>query len=143
MMRYGAVLLVVLLGACSSSDNMSRNFGVSRTAAADTTAAPLMPLSMPPGMSDRPQRPNSLMIASQGSNNAAAATPAPSSAGQAALMDAAGPESDPSIRRSIDENAGMVYPGADFTNQLLNWTPPPGYRPLTQQSKGGWLSGLF
>ena len=143
MMRYSTVLLLLLLGACNSDDSMTRNFGVSRNSSPDTAAAALMPLSVPPGMANRPQRGNSLTAANPSGTNGAAADQAPPSEGQEALVDAAGPSVDPGIRRSIDENSGMVYPGADFVNQVMNWSPPPGYHPLAQQSSGGWLSGLF
>jgi hypothetical protein len=142
-MRYGTVLLILLVGACNNDDSMTRNFGVSRNSTPDTAAAPLMPLSVPPGMASRPQRPSPLVTANQTGPNGAPADQAPLSQGQEALLDAAGPSADPGVRRSIDQNSGMVYPGADFVNEVMNWSPPPGYRPLTKQSSGGWLSGLF
>src|ERR1700760_1361153 len=111
-MRYGTVLLILLVGACNNDDSMTRNFGVSRNSSPDTAAAALMPLSVPPGMASRPQRPSPLGTASQGgTNGSVSANQAPLSEGQEALVDAAGPSADPGVRRSIDENSGMVYPG--------------------------------
>ena len=32
----------------------------------------------------------------------------------------------------------------NFVDQLMSWTPPPGYTPLiTQGAKGGWFSRMF
>ena len=65
------------------------------------------------------------------------------SAGQNALLEAAGPAAPGDIRRLVDENAGAVSLGPAFAEHVMDWTPPPGYTPLTAPAKQGWFSRLF
>src|SRR5262249_3767419 len=126
-MRVWPCLLVLTLAACGSS-GMTRNFGVSRDAAPETMAATRVPRSTQPELATRPTRP----IASGGSSSNAQPTPdqAPASAGEEALVQAAGPASDAHVRTEINEKSGMVYPTPEFVDRLMNWTPPPGYTPI-------------
>jgi hypothetical protein len=136
-MRLGLVLTVLSLAACSD-DGMSRNFGLARDSAPDTVAATQMPLSMPPSLALRPTRPGAPVP-----RQTSPAEPAVGSAGQDALLQAAGPGATADIRQLINENSGMIDPGPEFTDRLMNWTPPPGSTPLSQPAKKGWLSGIF
>jgi len=65
------------------------------------------------------------------------------SSGQHALLEAAGPSAPGDIRQLVDQNAGAISLGPGFAQQVMNWTPPPGYTPLTAPPKQGWFSRLF
>jgi hypothetical protein len=136
-MRFGLILTVLSLAACSD-DGLTRNFGLARDAAPDTVAATQMPLSTPPSLALRPTRPGG-----QAPRQTAPAEQVVGSAGQDALLQAAGPSATADIRQLINENSGMIDPGPEFTDRLMNWTPPPGSTPLSQPAKKGWLSGIF
>ncbi len=139
-MRRLPLLLILLLAGCGD-DSMTRNFSLSRDAAPENMAATRMPLSMPPGLAMRPARPGALVPTqsdSQGTDQSAG------SAGQDALVEAAGPASSSDIREVINENAGLVYPDPSFVDRLLSWTPPDGYTPVIgPPPKGGWFSRIF
>jgi len=139
-MRRSPFLLVLLLAACGSND-MTRNFSMSRDAAPETMAATQMPLSMPPSLTARPIRPSTL---GAGRGGAQEADQAAGSVGQNALLEAAGPPADANIRTVINQKSGLVYPGPAFVDQLMNWQRPPGQAPIiTQWSGGGWFSRMF
>lgn len=141
-MRYGLVVLVLLLAACGQSGD-TRNFSLSRDSAPETIGATQMPLSMPPDLAMRPKRQGALPPKSQPAD-ASQADQSTGSAGQDALLDAAGgPSGSSDIRSQIDESSGLVYPKPDFVDRVMNWAPPPGYQPLATQASKGWFSGLF
>jgi hypothetical protein len=105
-------------------------------------ASTRVPLSTPPELATRPTRP--IAIGGSSSNAQPATDQAPASAGEAALVEAAGPAPDPHVRTAINEKSGMVYPSPEFVDRMMNWTPPAGYTPIiTQGSKGGWFSRIF
>lgn len=137
-MRFGPLLMLPLLAACSD-DSMTRNFTLSRDSAPQTVASTMMPLSAPPNLTVRPTRPG----APPPQGDARQPEQAAGSAGQDALVQAAGPSATADIRTVINENAGMVYPGPGFVDALINWSPPPGYTPLTAPARRGWFSRLF
>jgi hypothetical protein len=137
-MRFGSVLVVLMLAACAD-DSMTRNYGLGRDAAPETMASTQMPLSMPPTLAIRPGRPG----APTSQTNERQPPQAVGSAGQDALVQAAGPSAAADIRMLINENSGMVYPSSSFVDAVMNWTPPPGYTPLTAPARNGWLSRLF
>jgi hypothetical protein len=140
LMRYLPMLSVLLLVACSD-DSMTRNFSLSRDNAPETIASTQMPLSVPPQLATRPSRPGAIMPKE---GDTQPADQAAGSAGQDALVEAAGPAAPADIRNTINENSGLVYPGPGFVDQLMAWTPPPGYTPvITQAPKGGWFSRMF
>jgi Protein of unknown function (DUF3035) len=141
LMRYLPVLSVLLLAACSD-DSMTRNFSLSRDNAPETIASTQMPLSVPPQLAMRPTRPGA-MVPQQGDTQPAAEQAA-GSAGQNALVEAAGPAAPSDIRNTINENSGLVYPGPGFVDRLMAWTPLPGYTPvIVQGPQGGWFSRMF
>jgi hypothetical protein len=138
-MRYGSLFLVLLLAACGQSGD-TRNFSLSRDSAPETIGSTQMPLSMPPSLATRPKRPGALPPSSQEAD--AGRDQSTGSAGQDALLDAAGGSSGTSnIRAQIDESSGLVYPKPEFVDRVMNWTPPPGYHPLATQASKGWFSG--
>ena len=106
-MRRGPILLILLLVGCSD-DSMTRNFSLSRDAAPETIAATQMPLSTPPSLAMRPARPGAAMP--NGGGDTQSAEQAAGSAGQDALVQAAGPTASSDIRAVINENSGLVYP---------------------------------
>ena len=141
-MRYGSLVLVLLLAACGQSGD-TRNFSLSRDSAPDTIAATQMPLSMPPDLATRPKRPGALPPSTQAAD-ASQNDQSTGSPGQDALLDAAGGSSGTSdIRTQIDESSGLVFPKPEFVDQVMNWTPPPGYHPMATQASKGWFSGWF
>ena len=44
-------------------------------------------------------------------------------------MEAAGPVASSDIRTEINEHSGLVYPDPAFVDQVMNWSPTPGYTP--------------
>src|ERR1700722_3026369 len=109
----GASLL--LLGGCSG-DTLSRTFGLSRDAPDEYTVTTRAPLSMPPDYNLRPPRPGAPRPQEQSERQQAqealvpqTALDAPASggtsAGQAALVQEAGPAAPSNIRREVDQDA--------------------------------------
>lgn len=142
MMRYAVALLALQLLAACSDDNLTRNFGVTRDAAPETMASTQMPLSVPPDYTRRPERPD--VLAMGGGDAQSTANTGSVSAGQDALIQAAGPSAPANVRREIDQNSGLTYPPRAFVERLMTWSPPPGYSSvIVQGSSGGWFSGLF
>jgi len=137
-MRFGPLLLLLPLAACSD-DSMTRNFSLARDSAPQTVTSTMMPLSAPPMLTVRPTRPG----APPPQDNARQLEQAAGSPGQDALVQAAGPSATADIRTVINENAGMVYPSPGVVDALMNWSPPPGYTPLTAPARRGWFSRLF
>jgi len=138
-MRFWPALMVLSLAACSD-DGMTRNFGLSRDAPQRTVAATQMPLSMPPGLTQRPTRAG---IGAEAPLQASQPQQDPGSAGQEALVEAAGPAATADVRQLINENSGMGEPGAGFTDRLMNWTAQPGTKPLSEPAKKGWFSRIL
>jgi hypothetical protein len=139
-MRPCFLLPILLLAGCGD-DSLTRPFTLSRDTAPENVAATQLPLSTPPGLAIRPARPGAL-VPNRG--NGQSDQQAAGSAGQDALLDAAGPTSSSDIRTVINENAGLVYPDPGFTDRVMNWTPPQGYKPvIVAAPKGGWFSRMF
>jgi hypothetical protein len=137
-MRICPLLIALLLTACSD-DSMTRNFSLSRDGAPETVGSIQTPLSAPPSLAVRPTRPGAPVP--QGDRQQP--DQEVGSTGQQALVQSAGPPATADIRTLINENSGMVYPGPAFTDAVMNWTPPPGYTPLTAAPSKGWFSRLF
>lgn len=137
-MRFGLLLIVLTLAACSD-DSMTRNFNLARDSAPETMASTQMPLSAPPSLAVRPARPGAPVpqIARQQSDQQVG------SAGQDALVQAAGPAPTKDIRALVNENSGMVYADPAFVDAVMNWSPPPSYTSLTAPPRKGWLSRIF
>jgi hypothetical protein len=170
----------LLLGGCGG-DSLSRTFGLTRDAPDEFSVTTRAPLAMPPQYTLRPPRPGAprpqeqtdrdqaeLALAPQGALSNAA-TPGVT-AGQEALLQAAGPAAPGDIRREIDQDQQLDRPKQSFTDRMLFWqTPPPpgtqidaqketqrlrenaalgkdptvGDTPIIQPPKKGFLQGLF
>ena len=136
-MRFCTALMVLALAACGD-EGLTRNFALVRDAAPDTMSAPLPPLSVPPILMQRPA-PAGVVAPKPAAPDSQQAN----SAGQDAFLEAAGPPAPGNIRRLVDENSGAVSLGPAFAEHVMDWTPPPGYTPLTAQPKKGWFSWIF
>ncbi len=148
-MRSNAFVLLLaatVLAGCGDSDALSRNFGVARDAPTTTASAPLLPLSVPPTLSDRPLRPGATATpVLRDPSGSAAATAAGASSGQQALLDAAGGgiAAPTDIRQQIDEDTRLVRTSPQFADELMSWSPQPGAPTVFQPAKKGWLSRIF
>ena len=139
-MRYLAVLAIVVVTGCSR-DSMTRNFTLSRDAGTDSGVCVAAAVSVPPSLGMRPLRPGAL---APNHNDTQPNEPEAASAGQAALVQSAGPVATSDIRTLINENSGLVYPDRGFVDQLMLWEPPPGHTPvITQAGSTGWFSRIF
>jgi Protein of unknown function (DUF3035) len=175
-------LAALVLAGCGSGMDLSRSFGLTRDAPDEFTVTTQVPLSMPPNFNVRPPdpgapRPQQLseqqqaqealvpQIALNGPQTGAPST------GQAALVQAAGPNAPANIRIEVDnEAAAAANQNESFVDKVLFWrdAPPPGIvvdpqkeaqrirenaalgrsqdsgdTPIIQPRKKGWLEGLF
>lgn len=171
---------LILLSSCSS-DKLARTFGLTRDAPDEYTVTTRAPLSMPPDYNLRPPRPGAARPQEQSERQQAqealvpqTALDAPSSggasAGQAALMQEAGPAAPSDIRRKVDQDARYADNDQSFIDKVLYWRKPDsehvqidaqkesqrlrqnaalgegpdvGQTPIIQQKKSGWFSSLF
>lgn len=127
----------VLLAACSG-DELSRTFGLTRDAPDEFQVTTRAPLSMPPDFTLRPPRPGATrpQELTQRQQAEAALVPdtvlnAPNrqvSAGQQALVNAAGRAAPADIRARVDSEAALDTPSRSFADRLMFWqsAPPPG-----------------
>ena len=178
----GAASLLAGVAACSG-DDLSRTFGITRDTPDEFTVTTRAPLSMPPDFSLRPPRPGAARPQEQDAPDSAEAALAPETvlsgaasgdmtAGQQALVAAAGPPPPADIRQKIEREQALDQPGQSLTDRLMFWKKPPppgvvvdpeaeaqrlrtdealgasvqtGDTPIIQrqQSQGGLLSGLF
>jgi len=170
------------LAGCSGEE-LTRNFGLTRDAPDEFEVTTRAPLSMPPNYDLRPPRPGAARPQEQASSVGAEAALVPraalasdngaTSAGQQALLSAAGPAAPSDIRRKIESEAALDQPERSFTDRLMFWKPAPpagvavdaskeaarlrsdaalgqstaaGDTPIiqrTQKSSGGIFDGLF
>jgi hypothetical protein len=179
---FSAVLLgstLILLGGCSG-DKLARTFGLTRDAPDEYTVTTRAPLSMPPDYNLRPPRPGLARPQEQSERQQAQEALVPqtaldtpqnsASAGQAALMQEAGPAAPNDIRRRVDQDARYADNDESFVDKVLYWRKPDtqhvqidaskesqrlrqnaalgegpdvGETPIIQQKKQGWFSSLF
>lgn len=136
-MRYGPVLLVLLLAACGNDDAMTRKFGMNRDSGPEVSAGMDVPLSVPPDLSARPTRSGAAAL---NQDTGQSLSQGPVSPGQDALLQAAGPAASANARTKVDDNSGLVYPSQAFVDQVMNWTLPPGHQSLVTKADKGWFS---
>jgi DUF3035 family protein len=169
---------LTLLGGCS--DTLTRTFGLTRDAPDEYTVTTRAPLSMPPDYNLRPPRPGVPRPQEQSERQQAEEALVPQlalgapkgsdSAGQAALIQEAGPPAPSDIRRKIDQDANQASADQGFVDKLLYWRKPDpqraqvdarkesqrlrenaalgqgpevGETPIIQQRKEGWFTSLF
>ncbi len=171
---------LIVLGGCSG-DKLARTFGLVRDAPDEYTVTTRAPLSMPPDYNLRPPRPGAPRPQEQSERQQAqealvpqTALDAPNqggaSAGQAALMQEAGPAAPSDIRRKIDQDAKYGADDESFIDKVLYWRKPDtdhaqvdaqkesarlrqnaalgqgpdvGQTPIIEQKKQGWFNSLF
>jgi hypothetical protein len=170
---------LILLGGCSS-DKLMRTFGLTRDAPDEYTVTTRAPLSMPPDYNLRPPRPGAARPQEQSERQQAQEALVPqtaldspqvgASAGQAALIQEAGPAAPGDIRRKVDQDARYADNDESFIDKVLYWRKPDtqhvqidaskesqrlrqnaalgegpdvGETPIIQQKKQGWFSSLF
>ncbi len=130
--------LAVLPFVAGCGDDLSRSIGLTREAPDEFTVTTRAPLSMPPDLALHPPRPGtsrpqelSERQQAEAALSPATALSAPvsgSSAGQRALVSAAGPVPPRDIRNQVDAEAQLDKPNQSFTDELMFWksAPPPG-----------------
>jgi hypothetical protein len=176
----GALMLALLpLGGCSS-DKLARTFGLTRDAPDEYTVTTRAPLSMPPDYNLRPPRPGAARPQEQSERQQAQealvpqtaldAPQAGTSAGEAALMQEAGPAAPSDIRSRVDNDARYAANDESFIDKVLYWRKPDtqhvqvdaqkesqrlrqnaalgeatnvGQTPIIEQKKQGWFNDLF
>ena len=137
MIRYVAVLGMLLLAGCSGAQ-VSRDLGLSRDSPDEFTVTTRAPLTIPGDDSLPVPRPGAPRPQEPAAQLAAAATLTPSvelnnrtgvlTAGQQALLTAAGPAAPDNIRATMDAEAKRVNSHEGVTDTLQFWrkTPAPG-----------------
>ena len=170
---------LVVLPGCESS-KLARTFGFSRDAPDEFTVTTRAPLSMPPEFALRPPRPGAPRPQEAAERNQAEEILAPQlalgqsqgvdSAGQAALLQQAGPAAAADIRRQVDRDAQLASTNMGFVDKLLNSSgsngsttavdaaaeanrlrqnaalgqaPTAGETVIIKEKKSSWLAGLF
>ena len=180
-MLFRSLLLggtLVLLAGCG--DKLQRTFGLTRDAPDEYTVTTRAPLSMPPDYNLRPPRPGAARPQEQSERQQAEEALSPqlalgvpdgsASAGQAALMQQAGPAAPADIRRRVDQDAHNAEADQGFMDKLLYWrkpdtehaqvdpqkesqrlrqnaalgqSPDVGQTPIIQEKQKGWFTDLF
>lgn len=141
-------LVLCALTACS--DTGVRKFGTGVARSADVRATPPPPLSAPPSLRDQPERvgaaPDDVEAPPYGALPPDAA-PGRLSAGQSAIIGAAGPSAPADIRKRVDQDQQVRSQRSGFADELL--ARPPGTSSDVQgsiiQSGDGksWLDRIF
>jgi hypothetical protein len=171
---------LLALAACTG-DNLTRTFGLTRDAPDEFRVTTRAPLSMPPDLTNlRPPAPGTSRPQELTTEQAAEAVLSPdsilttgdaqSSAGQQAIVAAAGPAAPRNIRAQVDSESQLDRPSVSFTDRLMFWQSPPppgtvvdparesqrlrqdaalgqsprtGETPIIQRKRQGLLSSIF
>ena len=133
-MRTAALACVLLLAGCGG-DELSRQFGFTRTSPDEFEVTTRAPLSMPPDLSLRPPQPGAARPQEQTATERAEFALVPQSAlgaggpadspGQNALLQAAGPRPPADIRGRVDQDAARSSDNQLMTDKLIFWKNPP------------------
>ena len=138
LLGLAAAATLPLAGCGGTGDDLSRTFGLTRDAPDEFTVTTRAPLSMPPDYALRPPQPGASRPQEMTSRQAAEAalapqtilqgTNGPTSAGQQALLGAAGPAAPADIRAKLDADDQLDRPSRSFTDRLMFWkdAPPAG-----------------
>ncbi len=131
-----ALALPGALAGCSG-DELSRNIGLTRDVPDEFTVTTRAPLSMPPDFSIRPPSPGATRPQERSASASAEAALNPQaalagnvaqSAGEKALVGAAGPAAPTSIRSEVNKEASLQSNDRSLTDRLMFWraAPKPG-----------------
>lgn len=184
-LRQGLALVLCLPLVAACSGDVGRTFGLTRDPPDEFLVTTRAPLSLPPDYALRPPRPGAPRPQEPPAREAAAALlvartvtqpvlsdiPQRASAGEAALLAAAGPPVPADLRRQIDqESALLAERERSFVDRLLFWRrpepegvavdpraeaarlreaaalgrePTAGETPIIQRRRRGLLEGLF
>lgn len=169
---------LLALAACGS--NLSQTFGLTRDAPDEFRVTTTAPLSMPPDFALKPPEPGAPRPNQMSQRQQAEAVLVPQaalgggntgmSAGQQALVSAAGPPAPANIRQQVDATAAREANNRSLTDELMFWKTPPqpgivvdptkeaqrlredaalgespqtGVTPIIQPKSHSWLSDLF
>jgi hypothetical protein len=134
-LRLATSTLPVLLAlAGCSGDELSRNIGLTRDVPDEFTVTTRAPLSMPPDFSIRPPTPGATRPQERSASASAEAALSPQaalsnnsaqSAGEKALLGAAGPAVSSSIRNDVNKEASQQVSDRRLTDRLMFWKPTP------------------
>jgi hypothetical protein len=174
--RLALLALLLPLAACGGDGNVARTFGISRDTPDEFRVTTRAPLSMPPDFTLRPptpgvSRPQEMSQRAQAEatlipDSALARGPAPTTPGQQALLQQAGPPPPANIRTQVDASAnidrsltdrlmfwkspsqGTVVDASKETQRLrenaaLGQSPLVGDTPIIQKKASGFLGSLF
>ena len=129
-LRLVAVASALALSACSG-DELTRTFGLTRDAPDEFQVTTRAPLSMPPDFTLRPPRPGAARPQELSGSQQAEAALVPdsinmapsraSSAGQQALVAAAGRPAPANIRAEVNNEAVADAPSRSFADRLMFW----------------------
>ncbi len=131
-----AVALILPLASCGGmGESLSRTFGFTRDSPDEFAVTTQAPLTLPPDYSIRPPQPGAPRpqdvpdrLAAQEAlipQTALASNGTGMSAGQAALVQEAGPPAPANIRAQIAQEQGRLNgPGQSFADRLLFWRAP-------------------
>jgi hypothetical protein len=130
----GAMMLA-LAGCSGTGDDIARDIGLTRDAPDEFTVTTRAPLSMPPDLSLPAPTPGASRPQERSTRDAAELTLAPQSvgvtsqagrtSGEQALLGAAGPAADSSVRNDINQMAAQDAGKRSFTDRLMFWKDPP------------------
>ena len=134
-----SMLALLGLAGCGTGDTLFQDIGLTRTAPDEFTVTTRAPLSMPPDMrlpvptpgATRPQEVSPRQAAEQAlvpQTALANGQPTARSSGEQALLGAAGPEADPSVRALVNQEAEAKAKQTSITDRLMFWKskPAPG-----------------
>ena len=126
------------LAGCGNTDDLSRSIGLTRDAPDEFTVTTRAPLSMPPDFSIRPPQPGATRPQERSASASAeaalspqtalASKPTTASAGEQALLQAAGPQAPATIRTDVNKEAHLDNADPSLTDRLMFWRagPQPG-----------------
>ena len=136
-MAIGLGAMGLGLSGCSGSGDLARTIGLVRDAPDEFTVTTRAPLSMPPDFAIRPPTPGAPRPQERSASASAEAALAPQtamapatapSAGERALLSAAGPAAPADIRAEVNKQASLESGSRGLTDRLMFWkaAPKPG-----------------
>jgi hypothetical protein len=134
LLRFAVLAAPLALAACSGDQGLARTFGLSRDAPDEFRVTTQAPLSMPPDFALRPPDPGAPRPQEQSDTRQAEEALVPNvalgqgqgsmSAGQEALIAAAGPPAPRNIGARVDSETARLDNNNGFVDQLMFWRQP-------------------